>query len=148
MQRGGLIALAGWGWLACAGEPATPEPPAPAPAPEPEPVAAPAPPPVEAPQPAVKGKVARCVISSVDDRYEGPCDFLLGQGGSFSVSRVASEEPLFGLVTVLSVSLVGEGQAEVRGLTTSGINSRWGEAQRSAEDGACWVGTDFEICAY
>jgi hypothetical protein len=36
----------------------------------------------------------------------------------------------------------------VRGLTTDGINSRWGTALRSKADPACWKGSDFEICAY
>ena len=40
------------------------------------------------------------------------------------------------------------GVAEVYGITTSGINSRWGPARRSSKDKACWVGTDFSICVY
>ncbi|WP_017295364.1 hypothetical protein [Geminocystis herdmanii] len=46
------------------------------------------------------------------------------------------------------MAIIKSGVAEVRGLTTAGINSRWGEARRSKSDKACWVGDDFTICAY
>ncbi|MFM7652762.1 MAG: hypothetical protein ACKO5M_07590, partial [Vulcanococcus sp.] len=51
-------------------------------------------------------------------------------------------------ITNISVSIVSPGVAEVRGLTTDGINSRWGSAVRNKKDSACWTGSDFEICAY
>lgn len=28
------------------------------------------------------------------------------------------------------------------------MNSRWGEAKRSSQDKACWVGGDFKVCAW
>jgi hypothetical protein len=46
------------------------------------------------------------------------------------------------------VQIVQPGVAEVRGLTRAGINSRWGSAQRSKRDRACWRGSDFWVCAY
>lgn len=46
-----------------------------------------------------------------------------------------------------SVDIVETNQAEVRGLTSKGINSRWGEAKRSRKQPSCWVGEDFKVCA-
>ena len=56
--------------------------------------------------------------------------------------------PILPNITDISVTIVATGVAEVRGLTTDGINSRWGSAVRSKVDSACWTGSDFEICAY
>ncbi len=69
-----------------------------------------------------------------------------GKNGSFAVS-LSDEKPIIDKITMISVTIVGKGQAEVRGLTTDGINSRWGPAERSETDPACWTGTDFEVCA-
>ena len=54
---------------------------------------------------------------------------------------------LYGEILDVSVLIMAPGEAEVRGLTAHGINSRWGPAKRSAQDAACWVGADFRICA-
>lgn len=77
------------------------------------------------------------------------CDFRPeGRDGSFSLSaRGGADAPLFRGVSVVSVMIIEPGLADVRGLTTDGINSRWGTARRSARDGACWQGDDFRICA-
>lgn len=75
------------------------------------------------------------------------CEFLPESGGSFSLSAVGGQGELFPEVSMVSVYVVEPGVAEVRGLTAAGINSRWGEAQRSAKDRACWTGGDFEVCA-
>ncbi|MDK9717513.1 MAG: hypothetical protein OEL57_06330 [Trichlorobacter sp.] len=79
--------------------------------------------------------------------YNGPCLFMPEAGGSFSLSNIKRQGPLFDDIGVLSVSIVAKGKAEVRGLTSAGNNSRWGEAKRSSKDKACWQGSDFEICA-
>ena len=97
-------------------------------------------------------KTARCVVRTSDGGYTGPCAFILEKGGSFSVSPVgrsdffahAKDDPG---ITDIDVEIQG-GQADVRGLTTDGINSRWGAAHRSAKDRACWIGDDFSICVY
>ncbi|HET8540172.1 MAG TPA: hypothetical protein VFL83_09910 [Anaeromyxobacter sp.] len=79
---------------------------------------------------------------------DGPCRFLPeGKRGSFSLSALDGQQPLFEGILVLSVTVVAPGKAEVRGVTAEGINSRWGEARRSKADPACWTGSDFEICA-
>ncbi len=95
---------------------------------------------------------ARCDIRTSDGRYAAPCDFTLGKGGSFSVAPVgrsdffahASDDPG---ITDIDVDVQGA-RAEVHGLTTDGINSRWGAARRAAKDRACWIGADFSICVY
>ncbi len=90
---------------------------------------------------------ARCVISSSEGpRYSGPCRFQAERGGSFTVSPARGRR-FPGGVSSISVAVAG-GEADVRGLTRDGINSRWGTATRSRRDRACWVGSDFSVCAY
>ncbi|MFN3854621.1 MAG: hypothetical protein ACK4M0_09495 [Phreatobacter sp.] len=77
------------------------------------------------------------------------CDFQPeGRDGSFTLSaRGGADAPLFRGVSVVSVMIIEPGLAEVRGLTTAGVNARWGTARRSDRDRACWEGDDFRICA-
>lgn len=97
---------------------------------------------------AAEGKSARCVIQQDGaTAYAGACDFQMDQGGSFGIRR-HDGKPILPNITHISVFIVSTGVAEVRGLTTDGINSRWGRATRSQRDPACWTGSDFEICAY
>lgn len=98
------------------------------------------------PEPA-PARTARCVIVTNDATYRGPCVFNPDRGGSFSVSKPGGG-PILPNITDVSVFILAPGRADVRGLTTDGINSRWGSATRSATDRACWVGSDFRICAY
>jgi hypothetical protein len=91
---------------------------------------------------------ARCVVASAGQpSFRGPCLFLAGQGGSFSI-RPVGRRLMMGDVTDVSVQLLRPGIADVRGLTAQGINSRWGEARRSRRDRACWIGSGFSICVY
>ncbi|MGA9520063.1 MAG: hypothetical protein WBV82_01285 [Myxococcaceae bacterium] len=78
----------------------------------------------------------------------GKCSFRPEKGGTFSLSNLDDTKPLYGPILSVSVVVVGRAEAEVRGLTKDGINSRWGEAIRSKDDPACWVGSDFKICAW
>lgn len=48
---------------------------------------------------------------------------------------------------VTETILIVDDDEYVRGLTSEGINSRWGEAKRSKKDKSCWIGEDFKICA-
>lgn len=76
------------------------------------------------------------------------CDFQAdGRDGSFVLSARGRQGELLPGISLVTVSVISPGLAEVRGLTRDGINSRWGEARRSARDGACWDGGDFRICA-
>ena len=96
--------------------------------------------------PIAAAKPAHCVVES-GPGYVGPCTFSpFGGNGSFSLSR--PQQPILPNISTISVTITRPGEAEVRGLTTWGINSRWGSASRSRADAACWVGTDFRICAY
>lgn len=95
-----------------------------------------------------QAKAARCVIRQNGTvAYSGPCEFIHDRGGSFGVRR-RDGRPLLPEISDVSVMLTAPGQAEVRGLTLQGINSRWGPARRSTSDPACWTGSDFEVCAY
>ena len=96
---------------------------------------------------AAAARPARCVIRSAGaPTWRGACNFIPDRGGSFAVAPARGNFP--DGVGDISVSLVSPGVAEVRGLTSDGINSRWGEARRSRRDPACWVGEDFSVCVY
>lgn len=98
--------------------------------------------------PLAQTKTARCDVGNDHgQRYKGSCRFFVERGGSFSVSR-PNGGPLIGAITLVSVTMTDPGAAEVRGVTTTGANSRWGEAKRSKKDPACWRGSDFWVCAY
>lgn len=93
-------------------------------------------------------RAARCAITGgAETPYSGPCLFAPEKGGSFTVTPVR-RRTFMGDVTSVSVYVLGSGAAEVRGLTTDGVNSRWGEARRSRRDRACWEGSDFRVCVY
>lgn len=91
---------------------------------------------------------ARCVVIGAGmTPYKGKCDFSADDGGgSFSITPTG--KPAFGGATVINVSVISPGVAEVRGLTRDAISSRWGEAKRAKADPACWIGSDFKICVY
>lgn len=96
---------------------------------------------------AAEARPARCVVTSEGNpTWRGACNFVAERGGSFSITPLRGAF-LEGIEDV-SVSIVSPGVAEVRGLTSDGINSRWGEARRSRRDPACWIGEDFSICVY
>jgi len=93
-----------------------------------------------------EARIARCVLLSGGERYAGPCRFSAESGGSFSLAAMKRGRRLLG-ASVISVTMIGGGLADVRGLTPEGINSEWGPAKRSRRDRACWKGADFLICA-
>ena len=94
-----------------------------------------------------KPRMARCAINSQGAPvYRGPCLFVAEPKGSFTIRPAAQRQ--FAGVTSISLSVVDPGVGEVRGLTSDGINSRWGEARRSRRNRACWQGSDFSICVY
>ena len=57
--------------------------------------------------------------------YSSACHFQRAEGGRFSISRPDGDTILTS-ITDLLVSIVSTDNAEVHGLTTTGINSRWG----------------------
>lgn len=147
---------------ACAGgEAPTPSPANAAPASAP-PAAAPTPPPGApaphataqppaarpAPRPTAPDSGFRCVVVRGGETVaQGPCQFESdGDDGSFYVDLLSAAATAG--TNPISVTLVGRGLAEVRGVTEDGLNSRWGEARRDKADRACWTGEDFTVCAW
>jgi len=96
-----------------------------------------------------KSRLVDCRVESEGKvQVSGKCRFTPDQGGSFTLEHADPKRTVFfGEVMSVTVSVVSPGVAEVRGLTRQGVNSRWGEARRSASDRACWQGSDFKICA-
>ena len=96
----------------------------------------------------VAAKPAQCVIKTRGDiDFSGCCDFqMIDDNGSFLLHKPNGK--ILPEILDIKVYVIAPGRAEVRGLTVRGINSRWGPAKRSVEDAACWVGSDFTICAY
>ena len=94
--------------------------------------------------------VVQCdIVSGGQPAFNGRCVFVPdGTTGSFGLLSTRRDAPLFGRIISVSVTIVSPGVAEVRGLTTDGINSRWGEARRHAERRGCWQGSDFMVCAH
>ena len=96
-----------------------------------------------------------CDIQTGGSRFQGPCLLDAGPSGSFTLGSTdrdtgvlfPSSDKDFPSIISVSVWVVTPGEAEVRGLTTFGVNSRWGPATRSKDDPACWVGDDFRVCA-
>src|SRR5262245_37805466 len=96
-----------------------------------------------------RGRLVDCrVESSGKVEVSGKCRFATEAGGSFTLSSPDANKALFGSILMVTVSIVSAGDAEVRGLTRDGINSRWGAARRSSRDRACWEGSDFRVCAW
>jgi hypothetical protein len=79
--------------------------------------------------------------------FKGQCLYLSEHGGAFTLSALDKNKPLYDDITAVSIVMIKKNVTEVRGLTTQGINSRWGNAKRSQKNKACWVGSDFKICA-
>ncbi len=97
---------------------------------------------------AAQTRTVQCEVESAGVvEFGGPCSFAPDTGGSFSIAAETNEGALYGEVSIIVVTVVEPGKAEVSGLTTFGNNSRWGPAERAADDSACWVGADFRICA-
>ena len=93
-------------------------------------------------------RLARCIVQSDGSAtYRGPCLFTAERNGSFSVTPPEGRRFSSG-ISIISLGIVSRGVGEVRGLTRDGINSRWGQALRSPQDPACWIGEDFRICVY
>ncbi|WP_242411868.1 hypothetical protein A5482_010265 [Cyanobacterium sp. IPPAS B-1200] len=95
-----------------------------------------------------QAKEATCVIRGENNQvvFRDKCNFnQYGGNGSFWIE--AKSGLIYGRESI-SVYITSPGVAEVSGLTTGGISSRWGTARRSQSDRACWVGVGFTICAY
>ncbi|HEY0626951.1 MAG TPA: hypothetical protein VGD10_09480 [Allosphingosinicella sp.] len=97
---------------------------------------------------AVEARAARCTITSPEQpTYRGPCDFIADRNGSFGILPIG-RDTFFPQIIGISFEITKPGVGDVRGLTSFGINSRWGTAIRSRRNPACWTGADFTICVY
>ena len=96
-----------------------------------------------------KVRIVDCRVESEGKvQVRGKCRFIPDEGGSFTIEHADPKRTVFfGEIMSVSVTIISPGVAEVRGLTRQGVNSRWGEARRMANDRACWQGSDFKICA-
>jgi hypothetical protein len=98
---------------------------------------------------AARDGLAVCKVSFAGSvAFSGPCLFSPEAGGTFSIASPAGQGELYGGISIVTVVVVAPGEADVFGLTSAGINSRWGPARRSTIDPACWTGSDFKVCAY
>ncbi len=95
-------------------------------------------------------RIVKCQIdSNTKTAYKGNCLFLPEEKGSFTLANPTDRQKrLYGEISMVSVYIVENGVAEVYGLVKGGINSRWGTANRSSKDKACWEGSDFKVCAW
>jgi hypothetical protein len=95
-------------------------------------------------------KIAKCYVLESDQvSYDAKCYFVkTSKDGSFSLLPLRGKKFLINdEIISLGVSIMGQGKANVRGLTADGINSNWGDAIRDTKDRACWIGDGFKICA-
>ena len=93
-----------------------------------------------------KNSSDKCIIKSGGKTYKpSGCIIVKNTDGELDwyIIKRKNEKPLIRGVSLISITEMTPGTAEVFGLTTKGINSRWGEATR---DGNCWLGSDFTIC--
>lgn len=99
---------------------------------------------------AAASRTAQCLITNNEDGplLDGPCLFEAGSAGSFSLETAESPGggDLVPGVYSLSLTVTSKGEGYVRGLTSDGTNSMWGEVERSKSDPACWEGSDFSVC--
>ena len=102
-------------------------------------------------------KEVRCKVTvghELEDKYygvtgfQGKCIFIAEKDGSFDLSRKNGRSNSQTFYQV-SVAITQKNVAEVWSANTRGGTAlKWGTATRSITDRACWVGDDFEICAY
>lgn len=91
-------------------------------------------------------KIAKCNVSnSYGESFKGSCKFTMYEKGSFTIEPSKRGDLILGS-DMVSLWITEPGLGEVRGTTPEGGNSRWGEAERSSQNRACWVGSDFRIC--
>ncbi|MEM6748385.1 MAG: hypothetical protein AAF608_13295 [Pseudomonadota bacterium] len=90
-------------------------------------------------------KTAQCVLWPGE--YRGDCLFEPRGRGSFAVTR-DDGKPFYDDVLEVVVMIYAQGEANVRSRLASGTTAEWGDAMRSESYPACWIGTDFSVCAY
>ena len=94
-----------------------------------------------------KAKNATCQVDEGGKtRYKGVCKFEPQGGGSFYVSHPNMPKRIG--VEGLMVMIESKDYAVVQATKIGGGGSMWGEAIRSQQQKACWLGENFKICAW
>lgn len=106
---------------------------------------------------------AHCQVTTSDASFNGPCDFRVGRfDGSFSITSHKPGDRFRRMQILPNIWLISvtirenppgkPAVANVIGLTSLGISSAWGRAERSPVEPACWVSVrgedNFKICAW
>ena len=92
-------------------------------------------------------KAAVCQIEEGGRQlYKGKCQFEAQGGGSVYISHPSFVRSVG--VEGLMVVVERKNQAVVQATRIGGGGSMWGEATRSQAQKACWLGSDFKICAW
>jgi hypothetical protein len=109
---------------------------------------------------AAHSKAAKCEIAMIGwmgpDKYVGPCDFIPGKNGSFTL-RGPKGDFLIEFVERIRLEILrpGVARAQTYGFPNSadfsmehrGNSGPW-IVRRDTKKPACWVGEDVRICAY
>jgi hypothetical protein len=94
------------------------------------------------------GREIKCAFSQNNaPMTKSTCMFNSGKNGSFYLESTKPNGKVFLDYDMISVFIVAPGEAEVSSLYGA-HPSNWGHAKRSTSEKACWVGSDFKICAY
>lgn len=96
-----------------------------------------------------QAKTATCQIEEGGRMlYKGQCNFEPQGQGSFYISHPSFPKKV--AVSGIFVKIEAKNRAIVEGTKVSGGGSIWGEAVRSSQQKACWIGTEnsFKICAW
>lgn len=82
--------------------------------------------------------------------FKGDCLIHIEQGGTFTLWKKESSKPnpILGEMSTLTVFVTEKNQALVSGMTNECIQNSWGSATRSNSEPGCWIGQNFEICAW
>ena len=83
-----------------------------------------------------------CRIWSVREAlsYSGLCDVRQEQG----TTSLSAPDQLTGKEQTIEVSPKGRRHVQVKGLSSQGEETPWGEARKVGK--SCWVGSDFGLC--
>jgi len=91
-------------------------------------------------------KTATCQIDEQGrTTFKGKCNFHADPDGSFYITNSNPNRPLMRNVMDVTVNIVEKDFADVHSSLKNGDSSRWGQAKRTK---ACWIGSDFKVCAW
>lgn len=89
---------------------------------------------------------AQCkIVAEGKIQYNKECFVLNSKKAEFSIKPKKSDF-FYSTITMLSLTLIDVNKYHVRGLTSYGNNSYFGDASKSDTSSNCWIGNDFTIC--